>query len=141
MADLTITAADVHLVRGGNEHQHTAPSAAVITAGQAVYLDSNGKWALVDADTAAHVAGLVGVALSGAETAGLTVTAALPDSVLDMGEALAALAFGAAVYASNTAGALGDAAGTTSKVIGRVVPGWAATTADKLLQLVGGNNG
>jgi hypothetical protein len=51
---------------------------------------------------------------------------------------LDALAYGAKVYASNTAGAIGDAAGTVSLVVGTVVGGWAqlnGVAADKLLDL------
>jgi hypothetical protein len=136
MADLTITASRVALVKGGDEHQETAPAAAALTAGSLCYFDTNGKWALVDADTAAHVAAVVGVALNDVETANETLTCAIKGAQVDLGDAIDALAFGAAVYASNTAGALGDAAGTTSLVVGRVVPGWGGTTADKLLQLV-----
>lgn len=136
MADLTIVANEVAIVRGDNEHQHTAPTAAAVTAGQLLYINTSGQFALVDADTAAHVAALNYIALTSAVTAGLTVTGATVGALIDLGDALDALAFGAAVYASNNAGALGDAAGTTSKVVGRVVSGWAATTADKLLQMV-----
>jgi hypothetical protein len=45
------------------------------------------------------------------------------------------MAFDAPVYLSDTDATLADTAGTVSTVIGRVVPGWNATTADKLLLL------
>jgi hypothetical protein len=136
MADLTITAARVALVKGDDEHQETAPAAAALDAGSLCYLDTNGKWAEADADTAAQVNGLVGVAINTATVANETVTCAIRGAQIDLGDALDALAFNAAVYASNTAGNLGDAAGTTSVIVGRVVPGWGSTTPDKLLQLL-----
>lgn len=55
--------------------------------------------------------------------------------VLDLGNALDALAYDADVYLSDTDGKLGTTAGTVSKVVGTVVPGWGATTADKLLRV------
>jgi hypothetical protein len=45
------------------------------------------------------------------------------------------MAFDADVYLSDTDGTLATTAGTTSLVVGTVVPGWAATTADKLLRV------
>jgi hypothetical protein len=47
-------------------------------------------------------------------------------------------AYNAAIYVSDTDGRLGDAAGTASKVVGRVVPAWSqrlGTAADKLLSV------
>lgn len=57
------------------------------------------------------------------------------DGLLDVGNALSALAFGAAVYLSDTDGTLADSAGTVSVIVGRVVPGWGSATADKLLRV------
>jgi hypothetical protein len=54
------------------------------------------------------------------------------------GYVLDTLAYDAPVYLSDTSGRLGDAAGTVSVVIGRVVPGFATTlgtAADKLLDV------
>ena len=70
-------------------------------------------------------------------TARLTGTIALLKSaaILDLGEALAALAYGAPVYLSDTDATLGTTAGTVSIVVGHVTPGWNATVADKLLIL------
>jgi hypothetical protein len=136
MADLTIVAARVALVRGDDEHQETAPASAAIDAGSLCYIDTNGKWAEADADTAAQVNGHWGIAINTATTANEAITCAMKDSLLDLGDALDALAFNAPVYASNVAGNIGDAAGTTSQIVGRVVPGWGSTTPDKLLQIL-----
>jgi hypothetical protein len=131
MGDLTISA--VRLVRGSDEHQHTAPAAVAITVGQAIRIDTNGKWELADGSGA----GTLGDVYIADRTAaiGETVTGFKAPCLLDVGAALDALAFGALVYVSNTAGALGDAAGDVSKVAGTVVPGWAQTTAQKLLRV------
>lgn len=136
MADLTVVASRVALVKVDDEHQMTLPAAAATTAGALCYQDTAGKWALADADTAAQVNGLVGISVNDAEVANETITCAIVGAVVDMGDALDALSYGAAVYASNVAGAVGDAAGTTSRVVGRVVAAWGSTTADKLLLLV-----
>jgi hypothetical protein len=58
------------------------------------------------------------------------------EGLLDVGDALDALAFGAPVYLSDADGTLADAAGTVPTVVGRVVPGWGnGATADKLLKV------
>lgn len=132
MADLSLTAAKVALVEG-DVTGWTKPAAAAITAGQTVQQDTNGKWALADASTSGG-ARAYGIALKSV-AAGQALTAAGPACLVDLGDALAALAYDAAVYQSDTAGALADAAGTTSFIVGRVFSGWAATTADKLLRV------
>lgn len=132
MADLTVTPADVAPVE--IREQRTLPAAAAIAIGQAVYIDSAGKFALADA-SGAGTAGAFGVAIQKATEAGEAVTA-VRKGLLDMGDALDALAFGASVYLSDTnTGILADAAGTVSKVVGTVAPAWGATSADKLLRV------
>jgi hypothetical protein len=109
MADLTVVAADVAPVRV--IEQHTLPAAAAITIGAVVYIDTNGKFALADA-SAAPTAGAYGIAIQKATEAGEAVTA-VRKGLVDMGDALDALAFGASVFLSDTnTGILGDAAGT-----------------------------
>lgn len=134
MSDLALVTADtLHIVE--SIEQHTAPAGVAITAGQVVRLDATtGKWALSDADNAADV----GVSYIATKTAaaGLGLTA-LKKGVLD-GYDLAALAFGDLIYISNTAGALGTTAGTTSKVAGDVISGHSqrlGTAPDKLLRV------
>lgn len=135
MANLSITAADVRLVRGDNEHQHTAPAGEAITAGQYVRLNtSTGKFELGNGTTSGEV-GNKGFVAGRTVAADETLTAYGGDALLDVGDALDALNFGAVVYLSDTDGTLADSAGTVSKTVGVVTSGWAATTADKLLQL------
>lgn len=65
MADIAITAANV-LTRGGSTLAD-GTAGAVVTAGQAVYLDSDGTWKLADNDTATVAARSPGgFALNGA---------------------------------------------------------------------------
>lgn len=132
MANLTISAC--HLVKGDDEHMLTLPASVDIAAGQAVRPDAaSGKWVLALATSAAN-AGDTHVALTTVK-AGEPLTAVKSSCVLDVGEALAALSFGAIVYLSDTAGTLADSAGTVSTVMGKVIPGWAYTTPDKLLRV------
>lgn len=57
------------------------------------------------------------------------------EGLLDIGDALSGVAFGAPIYISDTDGTLSDSAGdsTVDVIFGRVVPGWGSSTADKLL--------
>lgn len=115
--------------------QRTLPCAAAITAGNVVYIDSNGKWAKADADATATSRTLHVATRTAAAGEGLT---AISLGIMD-GFNLDALAFGDPVYLSGTAGGLDTAPGTVdSAVIGYVTPGWAqplGTAADKLLQV------
>jgi len=132
MADLTITPASVAPVR--IDEQRSGPTAVAMEAGVVVYVDSNGKYALANGN-AAPQAVAAGITLEKATTAGETVTV-MRKGLLDVGNALSALAFQAPVYLSNTSGGiLGDGAGSVSLVVGTVVPVWGATTADKLLRV------
>jgi hypothetical protein len=115
--------------------QRTLPCAVAVTAGNAVYIDSNGKWALADADSTA-ASRTVHIATRSA-AAGAACTA-ISIGIMD-GFDLSALAYGDPVYVSATAGGLDTAPGTVdSAVVGYVTPGWAqplGTAADKLLQV------
>lgn len=131
MANLTIAKADqVQVVQ-----QFTGPAVEAIAEGQRCRFDaSTGKIALGNASSAAEAA-KGGMAVHAA-AAGDTVTI-INQGIIDVGEALAALNFGATVFVSNTDGTFGDTAGTVSVAAGQVVPGWGHTTADKLLWLCG----
>lgn len=133
MAELTITKCDqVQVVQ-----QFTGPAAEAITEGQRCRFDATtGYIALGNGTTAAEVkAG--GLAVNAA-AAGQTVTI-INQGIVDVGEALAALSFGADIYVSDTDGGLSTAVGdsTVDVIIGQVIPGFAHTTADKLLWLNG----
>jgi hypothetical protein len=134
MANLTITAADVAPVKV--IEQITGPAAAAITAGQAVYLvAATGQFALADEDATAPADAVLGVAIGNANQARMEITVVL-DGWLDLGTApLADMDFGAAVFLSDTAGALADADPGNGIIIGHVVPGWGSTSADRLLRV------
>ena len=136
MATLSVTAADVALVQV--IEKFTGPAAEAITAGQYVRLDtSTGKIALGNGTSAAE-ARKGGIAITSAP-AGMTVTA-VRKGIVDLGDALGDLTYDDDVFLSDTDGVLADTAGTTSLIVGTVVPVWAATTADKLLRSSGGAN-
>lgn len=101
--------------------QLTSIAAESITPGMIVRLDtSNGKFTAANGSSAAE-ARVYGVAV-GTHTviAGLPVTA-VRRGVLD-GFTLTDQAWDCAIYADDTDGMIGDAAGTVSVEIGRVIP-------------------
>lgn len=133
MADLTITAADVAVVEVFE--QMTGPAAAAISAGQAVYLvAASGAFNLADENVAAPVNDPEGVAVQTANAANVTITV-VRAGILDVGDALAGMNYGATVWLSATAGMLADADPGNAIVVGEVVPGWGYPTADKLLRV------
>lgn len=139
MANLTIDATAVRLVRGSDEVLLTAPMGEAGTAGQYFRLNTTtGKLEKGNGTTTGEVGTVGGILLDSVATINLTGTIALRGSkaILDLGEAVAALAFDASVFLSDTDATLADTAGTVDTVLAKVVPGWNATTADKLVMLV-----
>lgn len=133
MADLTITVCEpVQVIQ-----QFTGPAAEAIAEGDRCRFDATtGQIALGNGTTAAEVkAG--GIALNAA-AAGATVTI-VNQGIVDVGDALDGLNYGADVYVSDTDGQFGSAAAdaTVDVICGQVIPGWGHTTADKLLWLNG----
>ena len=130
---LTISEGDVAVVEV--VEQWTAPTDEAVTAGQVVRLNTQtGRATLANATTAAE-ANAWGIALTSANQSGITITA-LKRGVIDLGNALGSIDYGGTVYLDNTDGAMGSAAGSVSKVIGRVVPAWGGgTVGDKLLHV------
>ncbi|HEY3265769.1 MAG TPA: hypothetical protein VGM37_02495 [Armatimonadota bacterium] len=118
MADIAVTAAAVAPARAKFE-SFSFIAAAAITKGAAVYITAAGKVDNADASLAAS-AGAIGIALS-------SVGAGQAVEVLTRGPVagynLTAQAYGATIYLSDTdSGILADAAGTTSKKVGIVLP-------------------
>jgi len=131
--NLSITATDVAPVLV--IEQTTAPAHEAIDAGEMVYLvAATGKLGLADQDESAPLNHPVGVAITTANAANITVTV-VRKGILDLGDALASLNFDDIVYLSGTAGAMADGDPGNTIVVGRVVPGWGYTTADKLLRV------
>jgi hypothetical protein len=136
MTNLTIVATAVRVVRaGGGEHQHTAPALEAITAGQYIRLDpTTGYFAVGNATSVAEV-GYSGYIAANSAIAGESVTGFCRPVLMDLGEALSGLSFDARVFLSDTDGTLADSKGTLDVTVGTVVPGFARTTAEKLLKL------
>lgn len=135
MADLALVTADTLHIVGIPIEQHTAPAGVAIAAGQVVRLDATtGLWALSDANNAADVSVSYIAAKTAAAGVGLT---AIKRGVLD-GFDLSGSSFGDLIYISDTAGALGTTAGSTSRVAGDVISGHSqrlGTAPDKLLRV------
>lgn len=119
MADLTVLSTGLEPLWPEKSNIKSVKAAVDVTAGQAGHINANGKGALADADGASPANRFRGIYLQ-------TVKAGQPvDLLIDgwlQGYDLSALAYDAPVYVSNTAGALADAAGTTSLLAGRVFP-------------------
>ncbi len=132
MANISLTTADrVEVVE--SIHQMTLPAAEAITAGAGVRIDSAGKFTNGNGTTTTE-ADIWGIATN-TVAAGFPVTA-IRRGVLD-GFSFSQ-AYNAPIYSSDTDGRLGDAAGTVSKIVGRVIPAWSqtlGTSADKLLSV------
>lgn len=129
-----VTANQVHIVE--SIAQMTLPAAEAITPGAPVRLDTaTGRFTNANGTTAPE-ARVWGIATGEkAIPAGWPVTA-VRRGVLEGFDF--SQAYDAAIYVSDTDGRLGDAAGTVSTVIGRVIPGTATTLGtayDKLLSV------
>lgn len=138
MANLTIDATKVRLVKGADTALHTGPVGETGTGGEYYRLNtSTGKLENGNGTTTTELGNIAGILLDSVATANLTGTIALLGSkaILDLGDALDALAYGAPVYIGDTDATLSDTAGTVSRVVGYVIPAWNSTTADKLLYL------
>ena len=134
MANISIHASDVRVVKRGDAFQHTAPAGEAIVAGQYIRQDpSTGKFVLGNATSSADVGD--GYFAENTAAVGDPVTGHKSPVVIDVGDALSGLNYGASVYLSDTDGTFADAAGTVSTVVAKVVAGWAGS-AKKLLRLV-----
>lgn len=134
MADLTIKPADVAPVRV--VQQFTGPADEAIDAGEMVRLNtSTGQFTLANASSATE-GRVIGMSMTTTTLAGQTITV-VSKGLVDVGDAVTALDYDLALELSDTDGKIDDGAGTPTGtyVIGRVFPGWGATTADKLILL------
>jgi hypothetical protein len=120
MGDLTRVKAEVALVFPDGNEIRDYVAAVAIEAGQPVYIDSNGKVALSDANVAA-AEHFRGIALKDV-AAGQAVSVLQRGVISGTGSGVTALAYDAAVYVSNSVGELADGAGDVSLLVGRVVP-------------------
>lgn len=139
MASIAVTTADrIHVVE--SREQATLPAAAALLAGNAVYIDANGKFDKCDADGAALIAVPYGVATRSV-AAGEPVTA-VRRGVLS-GWTWSTTPYWTAVLVSDTAGEItvtsSESNGGSADVsLGRVIPVWdqlIGGTPDKALLL------
>lgn len=119
MSDITLTAAQIAPVNETEYTPVTYIAGEAITVGQVMAIDTTtGKAYLADASTSARnnaraictKGGGAGQAVSGCQDGSM------------FGFDLSGLSYDAAVYLSNTAGALATTAGDVSVVVGRVKP-------------------
>ena len=117
-----------------SDRQMTLPAEEAIVAGAPVRIDTtSGKFTNSNGTTAGE-ARVWGIAL--ASVAANEYVTAVRRGVLD--GFTFTQAYDAAIYVSDTDGRLGDAAGTVSTPVGRVISAWAqrlGTAADKVLSL------
>lgn len=118
MTAIALTAAQIATPHENRTEIYTLIAAEAVTVGQAIYTNANGKAALADASAAGTLVD-VGIALNNAG-AGQAVSVLYRGFVA--GYTVGAMAYGAAVYVSDTAGGLDTAAGTVSKQIGKIRP-------------------
>lgn len=125
MADIALTAAQVSPVNEFEYEAWTLIAGAAITRGQTVAINTTTGLAIVGDASTGVAPNVRGIALNNAGI-GDSVTIMVHGSLY--GFTLAG-AYDSAVYSSNTAGALADAAGDVSEVVGRVKPMHDAGTA------------
>ncbi len=133
--ELTITASEVALVRKVEAFE--AVAGEDLTAGQLVRYDgSTGKVVKAAASSAANLGYRIGIALKSVKS-GRAITV-LAKGIITLGTApLSSVAWGAPIYASDTAGSIATSAGTVSKILGAVEAVWAVANGvpDKLLRI------
>lgn len=118
MADISVNTGQQGRAQPGNDTVLATTANVAITALQACYFDATtGNLVLSDASVAG-TAKFDGIAMNGAGAEG-------PVTLLKEGAVhgldVSALDYGALLYLSDTAGAVADAAGTVSVVIGKVI--------------------
>lgn len=107
MADLSITAANVHVYDNDTTIQ-LVEFAATMTAGQSAYRNADGAWNLADADNSDETAGSneLGIVIVGAAPNQYGLVATGTGGAVDLG---ATLTVGAAYIVSETAGGIAPA--------------------------------
>jgi hypothetical protein len=130
MADIALTAAQIAAVKPEISEIIDVTLAATVTKGQALYLvAASGKYGVADANDSGKEQ-VRGIALK-AGAAGETIPMLKRGPVA--GFTISGMNYDAPAYLSNTAGALADAAGTMTVVVGRVIPLNDSPTFSKVL--------
>lgn len=131
--ELTLTASAISLVR--KEEAFEAVAGEALTAGQLVFVDGTTGKVLKTAATSAGALGYRRGIVLRSVAAGKAVTV-LNKGLVSLGNALSAVAYGAPIYASDTAGAIATSVGTVTYMIGQVEAVWSTPTVpDKLLRI------
>jgi hypothetical protein len=118
MADITVTAKQVSPLPGAIVRNLVA--AGTGSVGDAVYIDGNGKAAQADGDAGSGAEKARGIVVSAGTEGAVTFAAGDMLSVVFFGpvSGFASMTPNALHYISDTAGAVADAAGTNSHIIG-----------------------
>lgn len=122
MADISLTAANVRALKENGAVTVPFTAGGALTQGDVVYLAADGDVEEADANASNEAGRGIGIVVSGNDTdtsyaAGERVSVCVFGPV----EGFSGATPGDTVYVSNTAGALSDAAGTVSHVMGRVI--------------------
>lgn len=131
MTDITVTAAQVAALDPQKAIIEKYIASVAITKGQAVYLTTAGKAALADANGSGTLQ-FRGIALN---TVGAGDAVDVLHEGVVSGFGVSGMNGDAIAYLSNTAGALGTAAGSTSVACGRVVVLTDSPTLTKALRI------
>lgn len=118
MTDIVVTADQVGAVFPDEAEIYSFIAAATITKGLPLYITSAGKVDIADANGSGTDL-FCGIALEGGG-AGQAISVLKRGHVY--GYTLTSQAYAAPIYVSNTVGTLADAAGSTSLLVGHVVP-------------------
>jgi hypothetical protein len=116
MAAVAVNTANINPMNHEQTERQSYIAAEAITAGDPVYMLTTGKVGRAGANTSGK-RNFLGVAM---KTAGAGQVVGVLKRGLCSGFTVSGLNAGAAVYLSDTVGAYGDAAGTTSVVVGKV---------------------
>lgn len=119
MADLNILPTGISPVWPEQAEIKSYKAAADLSAGNLLYVDASGKVGKADGNGPSPKNRFRGIALQSAK-AGQTLDVLVAGYI--QGYDVSGLAYDTAVYVSDSAGALADTAGTTSLLVGRVVP-------------------
>jgi hypothetical protein len=126
MADLA-AATYCRLLRATESELMTVPAAEAITLGTYVQVGSAGKAICVNSGEANGDKYYGGIALNAA-AASMPVTIALPGAIVDLGNILGGMNWGAPVYVGSTDLVLADGTAGTNHIVGVVWPLLGETT-------------
>lgn len=138
MADISLTAANIRPLTENGAVTGMFTAGGALTIGDVVYLATDGDVEEADANVSNAAGRGIGIVVAGPNSS-TSIAAGDPVTVCLFGpvEGFSGATPGDTVYVSDTAGALADAAGTVSHIMGRVIsasrvwvsPSYAASTS------------